>query len=112
MFCATLSLCGLVMAPNRGKTTSSKSSKRSSSRGEGSGNKKGRKPSSQQPVTKKNMQLNANIPKKRKQRTYTEMELNIPQLNMITPTGVQKPRGKKKGKVFVDDQVRAKLSHT
>ncbi|CAF9916848.1 MAG: hypothetical protein GOMPHAMPRED_001121 [Gomphillus americanus] len=41
--------------------------------------------------------------KKKKQRTYTEKELGIPQLNMITPVGVQKPRGKKKGKVFVDD---------
>ena len=43
--------------------------------------------------------------KKKKQRTYTEAELGIPQLNKITPVGVQKPRGKKKGKVFVDDKV-------
>ncbi|KAL0260402.1 60S ribosomal subunit assembly/export protein [Diplodia seriata] len=42
--------------------------------------------------------------KKKKQRTYTEAELGIPTLNMITPAGVQKPKGKKKGKVFVDDQ--------
>ncbi|EXJ80478.1 hypothetical protein A1O1_08623 [Capronia coronata CBS 617.96] len=41
---------------------------------------------------------------KRKQRTYTEEELKLPTLNMITPVGVQKPRGKKKGKVFVDDK--------
>lgn len=40
----------------------------------------------------------------KKKRTYTDKELNIPTLNMITPAGVQKPRGKKKGKVFVDDQ--------
>ncbi|KAF1814458.1 hypothetical protein P152DRAFT_456712 [Eremomyces bilateralis CBS 781.70] len=40
---------------------------------------------------------------KKKRRTYTEKELGIPTLNMITPAGVQKPSGKKKGKVFVDD---------
>ncbi|KAH7058941.1 60S ribosomal subunit assembly/export protein loc1 [Macrophomina phaseolina] len=40
----------------------------------------------------------------KKKRTYTEEELGIPKLNMITPVGVQKPKGKKKGKVFVDDQ--------
>lgn len=43
-------------------------------------------------------------PVKKKKRTYTEKELGIPKLNMITPAGVQKPKGKKKGKVFVDDQ--------
>ncbi len=48
----------------------------------------------------------SDILKKRKQRVYTEKELGIPQLNMITPVGVQKPKGKKKGKVFVDDRVR------
>ena len=30
--------------------------------------------------------------------------MNVPKLNMITPAGIQKPKGKKKGKVFVDDQ--------
>jgi len=48
----------------------------------------------------------ADILKKRKKRLYTEKELGLPQLNMVTPVGVQKPRGKKKGKVFVDDRVR------
>ncbi|KAL2197322.1 hypothetical protein P885DRAFT_59943 [Corynascus similis CBS 632.67] len=42
--------------------------------------------------------------KKKKQRVYTEKELGIPELNMVTPVGVTKPRGKKKGKVFVDDK--------
>jgi 60S ribosomal subunit assembly/export protein LOC1 len=46
------------------------------------------------------------LDKKKKQRVYTEKELGIPELNMITPVGVTKPRGKKKGKVFVDDRVR------
>lgn len=42
---------------------------------------------------------------KKKRRVYTEKELDIPKLNMITPMGVEKPKGKKKGKVFVDDAV-------
>jgi len=42
---------------------------------------------------------------KKKRRVYTEKELGIPALNMITPVGVEKPKGKKKGKVFVDDRV-------
>lgn len=42
--------------------------------------------------------------KKKKQRVYTDKELDLPKLNMITPAGVTKPaRGKKKGKIFVDD---------
>jgi 60S ribosomal subunit assembly/export protein LOC1 len=48
--------------------------------------------------------------KKKKKRVYTEKELGIPQLNMITPVGVEKPKGKKKGKVFVDDTVSHSLS--
>ena len=42
----------------------------------------------------------------KKQKTYTDKELGIPKLNMIVPAGVQKPKGKKKGKVYVDDIVR------
>ena len=42
-------------------------------------------------------------PKKKK---YTDEQLGIPTLNTVTPVGVVKPRGKKKGKVFADDQVR------
>ena len=42
---------------------------------------------------------------KKKQRVYTDKELGVPKLNMITPVGVELPKGKKKGKVFVDDQV-------
>lgn len=45
--------------------------------------------------------------KKRKKKVYSEKELDIPKLNMITPVGVEKPKGKKKGKVFVDDRVRS-----
>jgi 60S ribosomal subunit assembly/export protein LOC1 len=36
---------------------------------------------------------------KKKRRIYTEKELGIPALNMITPVGVEKPKGEKKGKV-------------
>ncbi|KAK0635525.1 60S ribosomal subunit assembly/export protein loc-1 [Bombardia bombarda] len=46
----------------------------------------------------------ADILKKKKKRVYTAKELGIPELNMITPVGVEKPKGKKKGKVFVDDR--------
>lgn len=44
---------------------------------------------------------------KKKKRVYTEAELDLPELNTITPVGVVKPKGKKKGKTFVDDAVRS-----
>lgn len=50
--------------------------------------------------------VKVSVGKAKKERTYTEAQLGIPKLNMITPAGVQKGKGKKKGKVFVDDQVR------
>jgi 60S ribosomal subunit assembly/export protein LOC1 len=40
---------------------------------------------------------------KKKKRTYTAEELGVPTLNGIVPVGVQKPKGKKLGKTFVDD---------
>lgn len=43
------------------------------------------------------------IKPKKKKRTYTDKELNLPTLNAITPAGIVKPKGKKKGKIFVDD---------
>lgn len=43
--------------------------------------------------------------KKKQKREYTEDELDLPKLNAITPVGVVKPKGKKKGKTFVDDKV-------
>ncbi|KAF3062740.1 hypothetical protein N5P37_008839 [Trichoderma harzianum] len=54
-----------------------------------------------QQVKEKNRALLMKRPKK---KTYTAEELGIPTLNMITPIGVEKPKGKKKGKVFVDDK--------
>lgn len=44
------------------------------------------------------------LDKKKRKKVYSEKELGIPELNMITPVGVTKPKGKKKGKVFVDDR--------
>lgn len=65
--------------------------------------KKSSGPVVSQQVKEKNR---AALLKKPKRKTYTAEELNIPKLNMITPVGVVKPRGKKKGKIFVDDKVR------
>ena len=42
---------------------------------------------------------------KKKRKVYTAEELGVPKLNTIVPVGVDQPKGKKKGKVFVDDQV-------
>lgn len=63
----------------------------------------GKRPPPQQVKTKPGAH-NPTKPKKRKQRVYTDGELGLPALNMTTPAGVQKPKGKKKGKIFVDDQ--------
>lgn len=57
------------------------------------------------PPPKQQKTKSAPAPTKKKTRIYTDKELGIPQLNMITPVGVDLPKGKKKGKVFVDDQV-------
>lgn len=108
------------MAPTRG------SSKGASSGGASKGPKgpKGSKPSGMssssrvsKPSSKKNVKrpppqevkskartAPENLARKKK-RVYTEAELDLPKLNQITPVGVVKPKGKKKGKVFVDDQV-------
>lgn len=67
------------------------------------------KSKSQQKKSTTPIQL-SQLNKKKKRRVYTEKELGIPQLNMITPVGVEKPKGKKKGKVFVDDTVSHSLS--
>jgi len=45
----------------------------------------------------------ATAAKTKKKRKYTAEELGVPKLNGIIPAGVQKPKGKKKGKIFVDD---------
>ena len=40
---------------------------------------------------------------RKKKRVYSEKELDIPLLNGIVPAGIAKPKGEKKGKIFVDD---------
>ncbi|KAI1912194.1 60S ribosomal subunit assembly/export protein [Ophidiomyces ophidiicola] len=108
------------MSPNRGPSASKQSnkapSKKSSSSAVASKSRVSKKTAtSKSPVKRdakrtpfKEVKTKARteraLQKKKKQRKYTEKELNIPALNMITPVGVQKPRGAKKGKIFVDDQ--------
>ncbi|GAB1314088.1 60S ribosomal subunit assembly/export protein [Madurella fahalii] len=103
------------MAPTRtikNKFAASKSGSNKSSKDGGGGitKSKGRSGSkSKAPVTATQVKGRPNLAgldksKKKKQRVYTERELGIPELNMVTPVGVTKPRGKKKGKVFVDDR--------
>jgi 60S ribosomal subunit assembly/export protein LOC1 len=102
------------MAPNRGSSSKG-------SAGKSSGGSKGKSStlSSASRVSKSSAKVKRPPPKemkskartapenlkKKKKRVYTEKELDLPALNMITPVGVVKPKGKKKGKTFVDDQV-------
>ncbi|KIW17314.1 hypothetical protein PV08_04506 [Exophiala spinifera] len=73
-----------------------------------SSSKDGRRPPPKQVKSKPGSHSNGGAANaktsKRRARTYTDKELGLPALNMITPVGVQKPRGKKKGKIFVDDK--------
>ncbi|KAB8237790.1 60S ribosomal subunit assembly/export protein [Aspergillus alliaceus] len=64
--------------------------------------KAGKRPPPQE--VKSKARTEASQLKKTKKREYTEAELDLPKLNTITPVGVVKPKGKKKGKVFVDDE--------
>ncbi|RWA05068.1 hypothetical protein EKO27_g10034 [Xylaria grammica] len=85
---------------NKSGTASSKSSKS----GPSDGVSKSKKPASAPLGKQVKGRTMADLLKKKKKKIYTEKELGIPQLNMITPVGVTKPKGKKKGKVFVDDK--------
>lgn len=97
------------MGPTRTVKTSSKLNKGSKSAGKPNSlgantkSKVSKKPKA--PPPKQQKTKSAQGPPKKKKRVYTEKELGIPKLNMITPVGVDLPKGKKKGKVFVDDQV-------
>lgn len=107
------------MAPTR--TVRSKLNSSTSAKGKGKGNKSSQSSTrngtstktSKNRVTKQvkgpppKQQKTKSVsgPVKKKRKVYTEKELGLPKLNMITPVGVQLPKGKKKGKVFVDDQV-------
>lgn len=84
-----------------GKSAGGKTDKRASA-DRVSKTKKPKGPVVSQQLKEKNRAL---LLKKPKKKTYSAEELGIPTLNMITPVGVTKPKGKKKGKVFVDDRV-------
>ena len=86
-----------------------KSSAKPSALGANTKNRVSKKPKA--PPPKQQKTKSATGPAKKKKRVYTEKELGIPKLNMITPIGVDLPKGKKKGKVFVDDQVPHDLQH-
>ena len=65
--------------------------------------KKGKSPHVKSTQMKSKRPSSSQISKKK--RTYSEKELGISPLNTVVPAGVGKPRGKKKGKIFVDDPV-------
>jgi hypothetical protein len=102
-----------TMAPTRTATVKNKHASKHAANGSGIKNSKfstrpqndGKngitKTKKEPPKTKKG----TGKPKIKKRRMYTEKELNIPALNMITPVGVEAPKRGKKGKVFVDDRV-------
>ncbi|RYC65712.1 hypothetical protein CHU98_g544 [Xylaria longipes] len=101
------------MAPQRTKTIKNKhaanksgiSLSKSSKSGSSDGVSKSKKKLTAAPLAKQvKGRTMADLLKKKKKKIYTEKELGIPQLNMITPVGVTKPKGKKKGKIFVDDK--------
>ncbi|KAJ5669252.1 hypothetical protein N7462_010322 [Penicillium macrosclerotiorum] len=100
------------MAPTKGSSKGSssgggakgsKSSTLSSATRVSKSSKKNVKRPPPQEVKSKARTAPENLAKKKK-RVYTEAELDLPKLNTITPVGVVKPKGKKKGKTFVDDQ--------
>ncbi|KAI0525647.1 hypothetical protein F5B22DRAFT_590892 [Xylaria bambusicola] len=101
------------MAPQRTRTIKNKhatnksgiSSSKSSQAGSSDGVSKSKKKPTGGPLGKQMKgRTMADLLKKKKKKVYTDKELGIPQLNMITPVGVTKPKGQKKGKVFVDDK--------
>jgi 60S ribosomal subunit assembly/export protein LOC1 len=103
------------MAPNppaKGKgPPKGKGSAKGSKLGKGAATSSARKPKPSAGPRPKTVQVKtkpgsqtANKAPKKKKRVYTDKELNLPTLNMITPAGVTKLKGKKKGKIFIDDK--------
>ena len=78
---------------------------KTSSKPQNDGVSKSRKPKSRGPPPKPQKNAGNFATLRKKRRVYDEKDLGIPTLNMITPIGVEKPKGTKKGKVFVDDRV-------
>lgn len=93
------------MPPTKVKAGAAKgANKRATKPAAASSSSKPKRAASKAPPSREHKPKPATHPAKKKRRQYTEAELGVPTLNMITPAGVQKPKGKKKGKVFVDDQ--------
>ena len=95
------------MPSDKGKTPRSKTPRSTSSKAK-SKDAKSKAPPPKQQKTKRPETANK-IPEKgvvKKKKSYSAEELGIPKLNGIIPAGVIKPKGKKKAKVFVDDQER------
>lgn len=98
------------MAPTKpsNKTSTSKDNTKQSKPSSSSSSRVSKNKDAKRPPPKqvKPTPLSAPSNLKRKQtREYTEAELDLPKLNSIMPAGVVKPKGKKKGKTFVDDKV-------
>lgn len=91
------------MAPTKPSPKTSSNSKPVSSASRVSKDKNAKRPPPQE--VKSKARSEPSQLKKKQKREYTEAELDLPQLNAITPVGVVKPKGKKKGKTFVDDRV-------
>lgn len=117
--CKLSQIRAFTMAPSRTSTVKSKHAanksgirnSKQSGKPQGDGVSKSKKPKSKGPPPKPQKSAGNLATLKKKRRVYTEKELGIPALNMITPVGVAKPKGKKKGKVFVDDRVCEPLLH-
>ena len=99
------------MGPTRTVKVSAKSTKGTVKHGALGAKSKSRTSEKPKIPPKQQKTRSATVPARKKQRVYTDKELGIPKLNMITPVGVDLPKGKKKGKVFVDDQVREQPGH-
>ncbi|KAI0471931.1 60S ribosomal subunit assembly/export protein loc-1 [Xylariaceae sp. FL0804] len=99
------------MAPSRTRTVKNKHATNKSGIGGSKSSKSGPadgivKPKRKGPPQAKQVKKStaADLLRKRRKKVYSEKELGIPQLNTVTPIGVTKPKGQKKGKVFVDDK--------
>lgn len=91
------------MAPTKPSPKTSSKSKPVSSASRVSKDKNAQRPPPQE--VKSKARSEPSQLKKKQKREYTEDELDLPKLNAIAPVGVVKPKGKKKGKTFVDDRV-------
>ncbi|EXJ71896.1 uncharacterized protein A1O5_04397 [Cladophialophora psammophila CBS 110553] len=106
--------------PSRSKATANRNAKARKSATAGPSSKKSKitkRPPPKQVKTRPGVHsqtsAQATKPSKRKQKTYTDKDLNLPALNMITPVSApENPTnhsrkggtGKKKNKIYIDDE--------